>query len=146
MVRTPAFQADNTGSIPVRATTNMHKKVSSSQWENIRDFGIPAAVAFLFLAFESTGSMTELSLTAFIIAVTFIMFLVREHKHEPLLFFIGLVVGAIVEIGLRVFGYQQVWAQASLFGVPLWLPIAWGVGFVLITRVGLLVRGVHSRN
>ena len=89
--------------------------------------------------------MTELSLTAFIVAVTFIMFLVRNHPHEPALFAVGVVVGAIVEIGFRILGYQQTWTQASLFGIPLWLPIAWGVGFVLITRLGIAIRGIKPR-
>lgn len=116
-----------------------------SSWENVRDFGIPATAAFLFLAFESRGGFTELQLTAFIVAVTFTMFLVRQHRHEPWLFAIGIVAGVIIEIGLRVLGYQQVWDGASLFGVPLWLPIVWGVGFVLITRLGILVRGAKVR-
>ena len=106
---------------------------------------MPAGAAFLFLAFESTGAMTELSLTAFIIAVACTMFFVRSHKHEPLLFLIGIGAGIVVELGLRIFGYQQVWQSASLFGIPFWLPIAWGVGFVLITRLGMLVRGAKTR-
>jgi hypothetical protein len=121
----------------------MRKKIAPHHYENLRDFGMPATAAFFFLAFDSNSHMTELSLTAFIVAITFLMFLVRNHKHEPLLFLIGVCIGAFVEIGLRIFGYQQVWTSASLFGVPLWLPIAWGVGFVLITRLGILVRGIE---
>ena len=123
----------------------MASKRTPAYWENLRDFGVPAAAAFLFLVFESRGGFTELELTAFIIAVTCTMFLVRKHRHEPWLFLIGMVVGVIVEIGLRVLGYQQVWDGASLYGVPLWLPIAWGVGFVLITRLGMVVRGARVR-
>ncbi len=119
--------------------------MSKNSWENFLDFGVPATAAFLFLVFESTGKMTELSLTAFIVAVSCAMFFIREHRREPWLFAIGVVVGAVVEIGLRIFGYQQVWTSASLFGVPYWLPIAWGVGFVLITRLGILVRGTRVR-
>ncbi|MGH7175130.1 MAG: hypothetical protein ACREGR_02090 [Minisyncoccia bacterium] len=107
---------------------------------SLREFGIPALAAFLFLLVESAGHLPELALTAFIICATLLMFAVRDNPGEPLLFFVGVVVGAFVEIGLRIFGYQQMWTSASLFGVPYWLPIAWGTGFVLITRLGLLIR------
>ena len=123
----------------------MKRKFTAAQWENLRDFAVPAAASFIFLAFESTGAMTELSLTAFIVAVACTMFFVRNHKHEPLLFLIGIGAGIVVELGLRVFGYQQAWASASLFGIPYWLPIAWGIGFVLITRLGMFVRGATTR-
>jgi len=119
--------------------------INANSWENIRDFGVPATAAFLFLAFESTGTMSELSLTAFIVAVTCVMFFVREHPYEPFLFIIGLTTGCTIEIGMRVLGYQQVWTSASLFGVPYWLPIVWGVGFVLITRLGMVVRGAKTK-
>ncbi len=123
----------------------MAKIFSNIQWDNVRDFGVPAAAAFLFLTFESRGGFTELELTAFIVAIACAMFYVRNHRNEPLLFAIGVVVGVIVEIGLRFLGYQQVWDGASLFGVPLWLPLAWGVGFVIITRLGMFVRGPKTR-
>ena len=113
--------------------------------ESLREFGIPAVAAFLFLIIESWSDAPELALTAFVIVITFIMFALRDHKNEPLLFLIGLVVGLVIEVGTRFLGYQQVWVHASLFGVPYWLPILWGVGFILITRVGLSVRGVKIR-
>ncbi len=106
------------------------------------EFGIPAGAAFLFLAFQSNGRLSELSLTAFIVAVSFIIFLVKDHAYERRLFLFGMLAGCVVEVGLRVFGYQQHWAQASFFGIPYWLPIAWGIGFVLITRLGIATRGI----
>ncbi len=112
--------------------------------ENLYEFGIPAFASFLFLAFETTGRLNEITVTAFIIAVTFIIFLVKDHKNELWLFLSGMAVGSFVEIGLRILGHQQNWNQASLFGVPFWLPIAWGVGFVVITRFGMWLRNVKS--
>ncbi|MBP6860144.1 MAG: hypothetical protein KBC38_01095 [Candidatus Pacebacteria bacterium] len=106
------------------------------------ELGIPALASFLFLAFQSNGALSELSLTAFVVAVSFIIFLVKDHRHERRLFIIGMLVGCVIEVGLRVFGYQQHWTQASFFGIPYWLPIAWGIGFVLITRLGILTRGL----
>ena len=85
--------------------------------------------------------MTENGLTIFILAIALITLKVSYHKRELLLFFIGLVFGLIIEIGLRQFGYQQVWIDASLYGVPYWLPLIWGFGFVIITRLGIFIRG-----
>lgn len=120
-------------------------RIAKHHYENLRDFGVPALASFIFLTLQSSGHMSELSLTAFIIAITLTTFYIRNHRHEPALFLIGVGIGAFIEIGLRIFGYQQAWTGASLFGVPYWLPIAWGIGFILITRLGILVRGVKTR-
>ena len=112
----------------------------------LREFGIPALAAFLFLIFESGGGFNELALTAFIVVATFIMFLVKDHRNELYLFISGMVVGSVIEIGLRFLGHQQNWTQASLFGVPYWLPIAWGIGFVLITRFGMYMRNAKTKD
>jgi hypothetical protein len=113
--------------------------------ESLKEFGIPAFAAFVFLVIESWGDVPEIALTAFIVVIALTMFAVRDHKNEPLLFIMGVVVGLVVEVGLRQLGYQQAWAHASLFGVPYWLPVVWGIGFVLITRFGIKVRGIRSR-
>lgn len=119
------------------------RQVSFVHHPLLAEFGIPAAASFLFLAFQSNGALSELSLTAFIVAVSFIIFLVKDHKHERRLFLAGMVAGCAIEIGFRYFGYQQHWTQASLFGIPYWLPIAWGIGFVLITRLGIVLRKIE---
>ena len=85
-------------------------------------------------------------LTAFIVVVSFSIFLLKVHKNEKYLFIIGIVVGSVIEIGLRMLGYQQTWTDASFFGVPYWLPIAWGLGFVVITRYGVRLRGLRLRD
>lgn len=112
----------------------------------LRDFIIPIIAAFLFLISQAAGRFNELALTAFIVAVSFLIFVLKEHRNEKYLFIIGLLVGSFIEIGLRILGYQQSWTDASLFGVPYWLPIAWGLGFVIITRVGVWLRKAKIKN
>jgi hypothetical protein len=46
--------------------------------------------------------------------------------------FVGLIYGIFVEVVLGKIGRTQHWKDAHFFGVPLWLPFAWGVGFVAI--------------
>ncbi len=110
------------------------------------EFGIPIVASFLFLVFQSSGRFSELALTAFIVVVSFLIFLMKNHRNEKRLFIIGMLVGSFIEIGLRFLGYQQVWTDASFLGVPYWLPIAWGLGFVLVTRYGIRLRKVRVRN
>lgn len=106
----------------------------------LKDLGIPFLGFILFFVFQSMGFMKEKVLTLFIILVTVGIFLLAYHKNEWALFLVGILFGIIIEIGLRYFGYQQVWKDASFFGVPYWLPLVWGVGFVIITRLGMFTR------
>ncbi len=108
----------------------------------IHEFWIPALTLVLFFIFQAFGHLSEGWLTFFAIGVSATLFYWSDRIGEKYLYFIGVAVGAWVEIGFRILGYQQVWTDASFFGVPYWLPIAWGIGFVLITRLGVFVRGL----
>ena len=110
------------------------------------EFGVPIIASLLFLVFQSSRRFSELALTAFVIAVTLLIFVMKDHKNERYLFITGILVGSFIEIGFRILGYQQTWADASLFGIPYWLPIVWGIGFVLITRYGMHLRKIRSRD
>lgn len=112
--------------------------------ETRTEFGIPIIASLIFLISSSSQRFSELALTAFIVAVSFLIFVMKDHQNEHYLFIIGILVGSFVEIGLRFLGYQQIWAEGSLFGVPYWLPIAWGLGFVLITRFGMYLRKIRA--
>ena len=57
------------------------------------------------------------------------------------LFLIGVIAGFIAEVGGDVIYQMQYWVQGSLFGVPLWLPLLWGYGFVFIRRIGNNILG-----
>jgi hypothetical protein len=67
----------------------------------------------------------------------------NTRTGETYLYFLGIVIGLGLELGFRYLGYQQVWTEASLFGIPYWLPIVWGIGFVLVTRLGIYIRGIQ---
>lgn len=54
---------------------------------------------------------------------------------------LGLFLGIFIEVVLGAVARQQYWVNASLMGVPVWLPIAWGIGFVVITRIGIDIEG-----
>ena len=108
----------------------------------LKEFGLPLLALILFFFLQARGVMSELELTVFILALSLVILFARRRIGEVYLFGIGTVVGLLLEVGFRFLGYQQSWTQASLFGIPFWLPLAWGIGFVLITRVGIYVRDV----
>ena len=83
--------------------------------------------------------MKEKSLTLFVLILMIITAFVSYHHNEVILFFVGLLFGIFIEVGLRMLGYQQKWKDASFFGVPYWLPLMWGFGFVIITRLGSFI-------
>lgn len=108
----------------------------------INEFWIPVVALVLFFLFQARGNLTELQLTLFAVGVSALLFYWYDRVGERYLYFFGLVVGALIEVGFRYLGYQQVWTDASFFGVPYWLPVAWGILFVLITRFGVWIRGL----
>lgn len=69
------------------------------------------------------------------------------HFREPgegWLFAIGLGAGLVIEVGLGMVSRSQHWENASLLGVPYWLPLIWGYGFVVMRRIGNAVVGHFS--
>lgn len=72
-----------------------------------------------------------------VVAVVFSLLLfLRFESGEAVIYLIGVAMGLIIEVGLGQVARTQFFTNASLFGVPLWLPLAWGYGFVVIRRVG----------
>ncbi len=105
----------------------------------ITQLGVPFLGFVIFFIIQSKKMMSEIMLTAFVILIAIITFIIFYQSNEWLLFLIGLFFGVIIEVGMRYFGYQQVWSNASFFGVPYWLPLMWGFGFVIITRLGMCI-------
>lgn len=69
------------------------------------------------------------------------LFLIWRHKDrsEYLIFIYGIVIGFIVEVvGTQVSGYQS-FTKPDFWGIPVWLPVAWGYGFVAMKRIGDII-------
>lgn len=65
-----------------------------------------------------------------------ILLLYKRESGEVYLYLIGVVMGLTIEVGLGLINRSQHWDNASLFGVPYWLPVIWGYGFVAMRRIG----------
>lgn len=103
---------------------------------------IPLLLFVLFFVIESRKKLSENQFTFLVLFATAIVWFFQYNSGELYLYLAGLILGMIIEIGMRVLGYQQVWRKAHLFGVPYWLPLIWALGFVVITRLGIFLRGI----
>lgn len=118
--------------------------LSESKKLFLREIILPFLLLILFFAIESTHSLNEIILTFLAIALIFISLVIRRNQGEIKLFFIGIAVGLIIEVALTLIGSTQYFERARFLAVPLWLLVAWGFGFIVITRIGIYVRRINS--
>ncbi len=63
----------------------------------------------------------------------------HDKKIEFYILFYGLIAGFIIEtIGTQVSGYQS-FTQPDVLGIPYWLVVSWGYGFILMKRISLII-------
>jgi len=82
-------------------------------------------------------------LIVIILGINFYFF--EYHRNEITWFVIGSIAGTVLEVGGDLFYKLQYWDKGSLFGIPLWLPLLWGYGFVFIRRIGNLIVSNDSK-
>ena len=81
---------------------------------------------------------TELEIFTIVFLIILLSFKLKYHQGEIYLFLFGFIIGIILEFfGNMLLG--QRWAEASFFSIPIWLPFAWGYGFIIIRRIGNIV-------
>mgnify|MGYP001575304916 CR=1 FL=1 len=107
--------------------------LTKENWENILTGAVSLIIAFIFLTIIKGD---EILFTGLIILIILITFKIKYYKNEWILFFIGFILGFIIEVVLGLFYRMQSWENSTLLGVPIWLPIVWGYAFVIITRIG----------
>jgi 4-hydroxybenzoate polyprenyltransferase len=81
----------------------------------------------------------EIAVTIILILFLIIAFKFRYNKGEWRVFVLGLIIGIVLELGGYYFHRLQYWTVDGFFGIPLWLPVVWGIGFVFIRRIGNLL-------
>ncbi len=78
-------------------------------------------------------------LIIYLLAALAVIWVGRDRRTEFLVFIYGAVIGFLIEtIGTQVSGYQS-FANPQILGIPGWLVVAWGYGFVLMKRIGLVI-------
>lgn len=73
-------------------------------------------------------------LTALYVGIIIISLTAKYTKHDILIFSVGVVFMTISEY-LFISTGVEIFIRNSLFGImPLWLPLLWGYGFIVIKR------------
>jgi len=96
---------------------------------------LPLAVGFILQPFIHS----EYIFTAVVVAILLISWKIKYYKGEWKLFLVGLILGFVFEALGGLINRTQYWENASLLGIPIWLPIFWGYGFIFIYRLGKLI-------
>lgn len=111
----------------------------------LKDIVLPLFLFIFFFVIQVTIRPPEIFLAILALFLIVVIFLFKIHHNEPKVFLLGFIIGIFIEVILAMISRQQFWDDASFFGVPLWLPISWGIGFVVITRVGMKIEGSGLR-
>src|SRR5262249_60335465 len=90
---------------------------------------VPQWLIFVGLGAIRVNEVILLALALVAVAITWLI----SVKGERLLFGVGLIFGVVAELILANIDRAQHWDNASLFGVPLWLPVIWGLSFIGIS-------------
>ena len=119
------------------------RKASGNVHDNstIRD-SILFQIAPLFLVLAVfIFTQHELIVTLCIAAMILGSFSIRYYAGEWKVLILGMLLGFTFEILGDLIYKAQYWENASLLGIPLWLPLMWGYGFIFIRRIGnMLVK------
>ena len=79
-------------------------------------------------------------LLAIYLILSVVLIFWRGDNSEFAIFAYGIIIGGIVEIiGTEVSGYQS-FSNPNFLGIPIWLPIVWGYGFVAMKRIGFILK------
>jgi hypothetical protein len=90
-------------------------------------------VLFPFIFLFTTN---EFIVTFWVLLLIASLLLIQYERGEWKVLGLGILAGLISEIGGDMIAKLQYWESGVLLGVPLWLPLLWGFGFVFIRRIG----------
>src|SRR3989338_10167367 len=97
---------------------------------------LPLAIGLLFAAFlwENTLLLTVLFAALIILVLAF-----SYKRGDEWIFVLGFVLSLVIE-GVGVAAGYQSFARPTAWGIPLWIPLAWGYGFIFVKRLGLILN------
>jgi hypothetical protein len=101
-------------------------------------------LVWFFLVLAVLPTHREFVICLGVVAVVALSFWIRYYPREWLLFALGSALGLVFELGGDAIYKLQSWSEGSLFGIPAWLPLFWGLGFVFIRRFGNAVLAVRE--
>ncbi len=74
------------------------------------------------------------------LAMVLIILKIKYYKGDLFALIYGFIIGFLIEvIGTKVSGYQT-FSNPDFLGIPFWLLLAWAYGFMLMKRIGVLIK------
>lgn len=114
-----------------------NKNTRREKLKQLAIHSFPLAIGMVFSCLFWRQSALLLGL--YIVMVLLLILSGKDKKIEFLILAYGMAVGFFIEtIGTQVGRYQS-FASPNFLGIPWWLIIAWGYGFVLMKRVSLTI-------
>ena len=77
----------------------------------------------------------NIALTAIFIVISAFVLLKWTNQEEKIVYFASFVLGPILDL-ILIPGGVWTWGNPSLFGIPLWLPLLYGVLTVTAIKIG----------
>jgi hypothetical protein len=88
-----------------------------------------AVIALISLFFRNNVLLSVLLIILWIILIKF-----WHKKHHLIYFVVGAVLGPLVEIICIYLGVWQ-YANPSFLGIPMWLPLVWGLAPMILKEI-----------
>lgn len=106
------------------------KQRSKNLWKEIL-FVSPVLLIYVSQIFKN-----EYIIFASAVIAIFLIFILKYEKNEWILLCLGIILGIIVELGGDLIYKIQYWQNGSFYGIPLWIPLFWGIAFIVFRRIG----------
>ncbi|MFA6214176.1 MAG: hypothetical protein WC717_02765 [Candidatus Micrarchaeia archaeon] len=104
--------------------------------ETILPHVVDALLAALSLLFVSFNWRSPFFLVLALLAIAATMILSGRHrKHDTLFFLLAGIWGVMSEAIAVNFGGAWQYSGSPILGVPLWLPILWGIAGIFLVRL-----------
>lgn len=94
------------------------------------------AISAIAIFYNNNSTVTILLLIILLIRIK-----LKPKKDDLIYFSVSFLAGTIGEIILVYFGVWQ-YLNPTLLGIPLWLPIAWGLTIVMMRRIGEHIKNL----
>lgn len=102
---------------------------------------IPIIIGKILLIFLWRNNLL---LTFLYLVIIGIAFKIKYEKREIFIFLLGAIVGLLFEVESVLIGFE-IFLDPFFFGIPLWMPLTWGYGFVVIKRISIAISEFGSK-
>ena len=83
-------------------------------------------------------------LSIFLLLISAIILMKFSEKEEIVLYFVCFFIGPIFDLVLVPRGLWS-YGNPTIYGVPIWLPFSYGLGTVMIVKIGKSIAKIYFK-